>query len=182
MRIAVQIDQRGLHDGVAGARLVRFGEHVVVAQNVEIAVPVRDQRSQRSAAAVIHVLVSAAVLLGVVIVGIASGGAHLDVARLRRLVLQARAGESGPIQQNVKRRDGVGISGRQPHHKDRRAAGRQGARGSIGCGAVGVGAAGVIALGFADAAVAVAGIDFAPGSGRQRPVDRAGIDLSDLSL
>src|ERR1700733_12221013 len=95
---------------------------MVVAKNEEIAVPVRNQRSQRPSAAVIYVLFSPAVLLGVVIVGIASGRAHLDVAGLRGLILQTGAGESGPIQENMKRRGRVGISGGKPHHKDRRAA------------------------------------------------------------
>ena len=98
---------------------------MVVAQDVEIAVPVRDQRSQRSPAAVIYVLLSAAVLSW------SRNRWHClrknpsDVAGLCGLVLQARAVESGPVQQNVQRRGGVRIAARLPHHKDGRAAGRQ---------------------------------------------------------
>ena len=75
----------------------------------------------------------------------------------------------------------MGISGGKPDHKDRRAARGQGTGSGIGCGTGGVAAAGVRAPGFADAAVAIARVDFTPGSSRQRPLDGAGIYLSDLS-
>ena len=182
LRVAIEIDQRGLHDGVPGTRLVRFGEHMVVAQDIGIAVLVRDQCPQRAPAAVVDILTSRAVFAGVVVVGVAARCAHLDVARLRRLVLQPRAIKSGAIEQNVKRRDRVSISSSLPHQVHRWAARGQCSRGSIGCGARGIAPRRVAASAFADAAVAVTRIVLARRRRCQRPVDRAGIALGDLSF
>src|ERR1700734_3221634 len=101
---------------------------MVVAENEEIAVPVGDQRPQGPAAAVVYVLFSAAVLLGVVIVGIASGRAHLDVAGLGGLILQAGTRKPSSIEENVKRRGRVSFSGGLSRHEDRWSRCGQGAK------------------------------------------------------
>src|ERR1700723_389844 len=118
---------------------------MVVAQDVGIAVTVRNQRAQRSPATVIYVFLTTAVPSGVVIVRIAPRRAHLHVAGLYSLVLKARADESSSVEQNVQGRSGVRVPRRLPHQKDGRAARRQAPRGGIGRYAVGVRTVGVVA-------------------------------------
>ena len=154
---------------------------MVVAQNEKIVVPVRDQSPQSSPAAIVHVLLATA-LPGVVVVGVAARRAHLHVTGLGLLVLQARAGKPGAVEQDVKGRDGPGIAGCHPNHVNARAACRQRTWGGIGCSAGGVATPGVGAPGFADAAVALARIQLPGGRGSECPVNGPRIDLRDLSL
>ena len=130
---------------------------------------------------IVYIFLAAAVFSGVVIVGIAPGRTHLHVAGLYCLVLQSGAAESSSVEQNVEGGGGARISHRLPHQKDRRAAGRQTPRGGIRRGAVGVRTAGVVAAGFPHAAVGISRIGLARRGGRQRPVDRPGVDFSNLS-
>jgi hypothetical protein len=64
-RRAVVVDQTRLHNRVAHAGVVAFGQHVVVAEQVFALARVLDQRAQRAAAA-IHNLVAARVVVHVV--------------------------------------------------------------------------------------------------------------------
>ena len=90
---------------------------MVVAENEEVVVAIRDQGAECSATAVIHILFAGTVFSGVVVVSIAPGGSHLHVAGLGHLILQARAVEAGIIEQNVQRCGGVRIARGEAHHE-----------------------------------------------------------------